>query len=159
MINLILFRSEGETCFAELKGKNPSWKPYFAFSILIFCTFLLIQLQLDSHQISLDNNKFFYIFIYYRLSGNWSYWAKHLHREKVPRKHIKNTLLRVRIHNMLKYNLASIQVGQLIMYYTPKKVLPFAFFLIYQAFKNREGIISQKILAECWRSMYFGFTK
>ena len=41
-----------------------------------------------------------------------------------------------------------VQVGQLIMYYTPKKVLPFAFFLTYQVFKNREGIISRKILAE-----------
>ena len=40
------------------------------------------------------------------------------------------------------------QVGQLIMYYTPKKVLPFAFFLTYQAFIDREGIISRKILTE-----------
>ena len=40
------------------------------------------------------------------------------------------------------------QLGQLIMYYTPKKVLPFAFFLTYQAFKDREGILSQTNLAE-----------
>ena len=40
------------------------------------------------------------------------------------------------------------QVGQLIMNYTPKKVLPFAFFLTYQSFKSREGIFSETNLAE-----------
>ena len=34
----------------------------------------------------------------------------------------------------------SMQLGQLITYYTPKKVF---IFLTYQAFKNREGIVSQ----------------
>ena len=38
---------------------------------------------------------------------------------------------------------------QLIMYYTPKKVLPLAlFFKTYQVFKNREGIVSPTNLAE-----------
>ena len=37
-----------------------------------------------------------------------------------------------------------LQLGQLIMYYTPKKLLPFAFFLTYQALKNLEGIVSRK---------------
>ena len=35
-----------------------------------------------------------------------------------------------------------IQVGQDIMYHTSKKVLPFAFFLTDQAFKNWEGLVS-----------------
>ena len=42
-----------------------------------------------------------------------------------------------------------VQVGQLIMCYNTKKVLPFfAFFLTYQTFINPEGIISRKILTE-----------
>ena len=46
---------------------------------------------------------------------------------------------------------ALVQLGQLIMYYTPKKALPFAFFLTYQAFKTWEGIVSQTNLAEWFK--------
>ena len=45
----------------------------------------------------------------------------------------------------------SLQLGQFIMYYTPNKVLLFAFFLTYQAFNNQEGIVSQTNLAEWFK--------
>ena len=38
------------------------------------------------------------------------------------------------------------QVGQLIMYYTPKKVLPFAFFLTYQPSKAGKESFPEKFL-------------
>ena len=48
--------------------------------------------------------------------------------------------------------LALLQVDQFIMYYAPKKVLPFAFFLAHQGFKSREGIFSQTNLAEWFKN-------
>ena len=44
-------------------------------------------------------------------------------------------------------NVIVVQVGQLIVTYSPKKDLPFAFFLTYQAFKSWEGIVSKTNLA------------
>ena len=54
--------------------------------------------------------------------------------------------------NTIRFTHTSLQVGQLIIYYTPKKVLLFAFFfLTYKAFKSREGIFSQTSLAEWFK--------
>ena len=50
------------------------------------------------------------------------------------------------IRETAKKGLLLMQLGQLIMYYTPKKVLPFGFFLTYQAFKNQEGSFIRQIL-------------
>ena len=55
------------------------------------------------------------------------------------------------VFKKLRDDQISVQLGQLIMYYTPKKVLPFAFFLTCQASKNREEIVSQTNLAEWFK--------
>ena len=53
-----------------------------------------------------------------------------------------------------------VQLGQLIMYYTPKKVLPIAYFnLTYQAFKSREGIAFQTNLSDLKLDTYEGKQK
>ena len=46
-------------------------------------------------------------------------------------------------------SLRVMQVGQLIMYYTPKKVVPFAFFLLARPSKaGRESFLKQILLSE-----------
>ena len=53
-------------------------------------------------------------------------------------------VINLKIYHFLKIlAFYTLQLGQLIMYYTHKKVLPFAVFFTYQAFKNREGVVSQ----------------
>ena len=48
----------------------------------------------------------------------------------------------------------SMQMGQHIMYYTPKKVLPVAFFLTYQGLKSRKGIISRKVILDSQNNLW-----
>ena len=45
----------------------------------------------------------------------------------------------------------SLQVGQLIVYYTPKKVITFAFFLLTRPSKaGKESFLRQVLLSDLW---------